>query len=88
MCANGWDTHDADVACREAFTEIYGTAVPLAYNEVDTLWLSGVDCVGNESRLSLCPHNGIGVVDNCTYVAGVKCSGNSFSVCVHVCVRV
>ena len=38
-------------------------------------WLSGVDCMGNETHLSSCPHNGIGVVDNCLFAAGVKCYG-------------
>ena len=29
--------------------------------------------MGNESKLSFCPHNGIGVVDDCAFVAGVEC---------------
>ena len=33
--------------------------------------------MGNESRLSLCSHNGIEVVNNCTSVAGVECYGKT-----------
>ena len=33
--------------------------------------------MGNESGLSLCPHNGIKLVNNCTMIAGVECYGKS-----------
>ena len=75
VCANGWDTNDANVVCQEKKLGSNGTAIQYAYNQSETLWLSGVDCVGNESQLSFCPHNGIGTVDNCTFAAGVECFG-------------
>ena len=78
VCANGWDTHDAIVVCQEERLGNNGTIIKFPYNQTETLWLSGVDCVGNESQLSFCPHNGIGVVEDCEFVAGVECFGNTF----------
>ena len=75
VCANGWDTVDATVVCREQKLGINATAFKITYNQSETSWLSGVDCVGNESQLSFCPHNGIGVVEDCEFVAGVECFG-------------
>ena len=75
VCANGWDTDDAVVVCQEAKLGSVGTAIQYAYNQTETLWLSGMDCMGNESQLSFCPHNGIGVVEDCAFVAGVECFG-------------
>ena len=75
VCANGWDTHDAIVVCQGEKLGSNGTAIHYTYNQSETLWLSGVDCVGNESQLSFCPHNGIGTADNCTFIAGVECFG-------------
>ena len=75
VCANGWDAYDAIVVCQEKILGNNGTAIQFPYNQTETLWLSGVDCVGNESQLSNCPHSGIGVVDECTFIAGVECFG-------------
>ena len=75
VCANGWDTLDAMVVCQEEKLGSNGTAIWFTYNQTETLWLSEVDCVGNESQLSFCPHNGIGVVNDCAFVAGVECFG-------------
>ena len=77
VCADGWDTHDAIVVCQEEGLGNNGTAIKFPYNnnETETVWLSGVDCMGNESQLSFCPHNGIGVVEDCEVVAGVECFG-------------
>jgi len=78
VCANDWDTFDATVVCRQTSLGTNGTAYQVTNNGSGTLWLSGVGCVGNESRLSQCPHNGIGVMSNCDQLsgfAGVHCSG-------------
>ena len=76
ICADGWDLVNAFVVCQETELGINGTATKYLYDDqVDTLWLSGVNCMGNESHLSLCPHTGIGVLDECEYVAGVECLG-------------
>ena len=77
MCANSWDTRDAIVVCREERLGNNGTALQSAYNQMEILWLSGVECMGNESQLSFCPHGGIGsyAVDDCPYVSAVECFG-------------
>ena len=75
VCADGWDTQDATVVCQEENLGSNGNAMQVAYNKTETLWISGVNCIGNESQLSFCPHNGIGILDNCAFVAGVECFG-------------
>ena len=75
VCSDRWDTHDATVVCQETNLGTNGIATQLMYNMTETLWLSGVECMGNESQLSFCPHNGIGIVENCIFVAGVECYG-------------
>ena len=75
ICANGWDSSDAFVVCQETELGVNGTAIEYHYDQMETLWLSGVNCVGNESHLSLCPHNGIGVVNECAFIAAVECFG-------------
>ena len=75
VCSDGWDSYDATVVCQEKILGTSGNAIQVAYNKTETLWLSGVKCIGNESQLSFCPHTGFGIVDNCTSVAGVECFG-------------
>ena len=76
VCANEWDARDAMVVCREENLGSNGTVIEYNFSQTDTLWLSGVRCMGNESQLSYCPHNGLGLAEGCTAVAGVKCFGN------------
>ena len=73
ICSDGWDTHDATIICQETNLGTNGNATQMTYNRAETVWLSGVNCIGNESQLSFCPHNGIGVVEDCEFVAGVEC---------------
>ena len=77
VCANSWDTCDAIVVCREEKLGNNGTALQSAYNQMEILWLNRVECMGNESQLSFCPHSGIGAyaVDDCPYVSAVECFG-------------
>ena len=80
VCANDWDTFDATVVCNETSLGTIGTVYQVTNNGSGTLWLSGVDCVGNEPHLSQCPHNGIGVIGNCDRLsgfAGVQCTGKT-----------
>ena len=81
VCSNGWDTHDATVVCQQKILGTNGIATQLTYNKTETVWLNGVNCVGNEPQLSLCPHNGIGIVNDCTFVAGVECFGKKIIMC-------
>ena len=82
VCANGWDSRDASVVCQEKNLGTNGTATQIASNQTGILWLSGVDCMGNEPQLSSCVHGGIGVVDDCPFVAGVECFGNNLHICI------
>ena len=76
VCANGWDTDDGIVVCWQTKLGSNATAIQYNYNQTGKLWLNGVDCIGNESQLSSCPHNGLGVVDDdCEFIAGVECFG-------------
>ena len=75
VCSSGWDTHDATVVCQEKSLGINGNAVQFSNDKNEIVLLSGVNCIGNETRLSRCLHNGIGTVENCTFIAGVECSG-------------
>jgi len=77
VCASDWDMFDATVVCQETHLGDNGTAYQVTNNGSGTLWLSGVGCVGNESHLSQCPHNGIGVMSNCDHFAGVHCYGKN-----------
>ena len=77
VCGSGWDMHDAIVVCQEKKLGSDGTAIQYTYNQTEMVWLSGVDCMGNESQLSFCPHKGLGVVDDCASVAGVECFGTA-----------
>ena len=86
VCANDWDIHDAIVVCREENLGNNGTAITFPYYRTATLWLSRVDCMGNESQLSFCPHNGLGIVDDCASVAGVECFGKLLYVPIASCV--
>ena len=73
VCSDGWDSYDATVVCQEEKLGTNGNATQMSYNKTEIVLISGFNCVGDESQLSFCPHSGIGVVDNCTLVAGVEC---------------
>ncbi|VDI52977.1 deleted in malignant brain tumors 1 protein [Mytilus galloprovincialis] len=59
ICDAGWDNKDASVFCRQfGFTE--GVALPSAtYGQGrGPIWLSHLQCNGNEKNLHSCPHRG------------------------------
>ena len=73
---------DATVVCRE-LGFLNGTAVIQAHFGMGSgpVWLDQVDCLGNETKLSHCTHNGAGNVGNCSHAqdSGVTCSKKSGS---------
>ena len=79
ICDNEWNDIDATVACRQ-LGFLNGTAAGQTHfgSGSGPVWLSQVDCLGNESKLSDCMHNQTGSVGNCSHAqdAGVQCSAN------------
>ena len=73
VCADQWDKHDADVACRmmyfdgslSAFSNKFGPTKPV-------VWINKMQCTGNESSLFSCEHGALGTHD-CKDKAGVVC---------------
>ena len=80
VCDDEWDDIDASVVCRDLGL-LGGTATRQAQYGSGTgpVWLSQVDCLGNENKLSHCNHNGAGVIGNCSNAqdAGVQCKPKS-----------
>ena len=79
VCGVGWDLDDADVACRQLG---FLGALTLLGNDtisegVGVVWLEGVGCHGNESRLTECQLSGWGL-SQCDHTQdiGITCDGN------------
>ncbi|XP_022807798.1 deleted in malignant brain tumors 1 protein-like [Stylophora pistillata] len=63
ICDDSWDLQDADVVCHELG---YDGALSASGNAAfgrgtGPIWLDDVQCVGNETSISQCNHNGRGV---------------------------
>ena len=91
ICGVGWDFEDAEVACRQLG---YRGAQPLLDNGTfgpgsGVVWLEGIGCRGNESRLTECGLSGWGESE-CSHTqdVGVVCEAGTLGVCVCVCVCV
>ena len=62
MCDQQWDQKDADVVCRElGFERASVFHVDISDNSDDngTWWLNNVRCIGNESSIFSCLHDGL-----------------------------
>ena len=91
ICDDYWGLVDGDVICRQLN---YGHANAIFFRSFHSnvseslpIWLDNVACVGNESRIRDCKHNGWGR-HNCYYseTAGVQCTGpDSSRRCVERC---
>ena len=81
VCGEQWDLVDANVLCR-----LLGYNEALAYYQNitfkqsnNTLWLTDVQCVGNESSLFHCVNSGWGKrTCNEGFAAGATCSDRSW----------
>ena len=78
ICDSGWDDIDATVVCRE-LGFVNGTATQQFGSGSGPVWLNQVRCLGNESKLSHCLHNGAGNVGSSLHAqdVGVHCSGKT-----------
>ena len=81
ICDDGWGTNDANVVCKQLGYARVKSVQPNAYfgQGKGQIWLDDLACVGNETNLGQCMHNGWGSHD-CTHSkdAGVVCDkGNA-----------
>ena len=79
VCHDDWDINDAHVVCRQLgflfALDVYGNA---RYGQgTGPILLHDINCLGNESSLLSCRHNGVGN-HNCDHSqdVGVLCRGN------------
>ena len=77
VCGTGWDISDAEVVCQSlgnAGASAYSVNLTIVNQANNTVWLSGVRCIGNETSLSECAHDGWGE-NSCAEngAAGVTC---------------
>lgn len=85
ICATGWDVRDANVVCnqlgyRSAINAVQGTVFGISLGPI---FLSNVDCRGDEKTISDCIGDGIGTYDqNCDHTtdAGVQCVGRKYQI--------
>lgn len=78
VCDDYWDLTDATVVCRQLGYQQAEEALRYAYFGPGSgpIWMDDVHCVGHETSLDQCPHNGIGS-HNCGHGedASVRCTG-------------
>ena len=55
VCDDRWTTEDAQVVCQQLGYQGAAVALTSSYfgNGIGNIWMDGVDCVGNESRLQV-----------------------------------
>ncbi|XP_078379703.1 scavenger receptor cysteine-rich domain superfamily protein-like isoform X2 [Oculina patagonica] len=80
VCDDQWDKQDADVVCRElGYTNSSALqSIDASNQEHETIWTNNVQCVGNESSLLSCRHDGWKLNGSCgnNQRAGLVCSGS------------
>ena len=84
ICDDGWDDINTDIVCRQLGLFNGTTTGQDQYGSSSgPVWLSQVNCSGNESKLSHCLHPGAGYIGNCSHVqdVAVKCSPQGTYVC-------
>eukprot|EP00116_Pleurobrachia_bachei_P005593 sb/3465855/ len=86
MCADGWDVYDATVYCNKlpgygfGGIDIPGLSENIASRE--DVWLTNVDCQGNENSVYNCSHGGwdlVGTSCNKKNYAGAQCFKSGYS---------
>ena len=91
VCDDGWDLNDAQVVCGQlgfdSATDVISTQNSAHYGQGSgQILLSNVNCVGNESTIVNCSHNGWGI-NSCSHDedAGVRCSASFGNLCICIC---
>ena len=81
--------NNAIVVCRElgyhqGIAEVF--SYPRYGQGSGPIWLTRLDCIGNETSLHYCPHAGVGNTGQCGHNddVGVRCQGTCIMVHVHV----
>ena len=79
VCEESFSLNSANVACRRlGFPGAVSVQITPTSYSTTPLWLSGVQCIGNETGLEQCPHLGFGKSGNSCghmYHVGVVCIG-------------
>ena len=86
ICDDGWDDIDTTVVCRELGFLNGTTTIDRYGSSSGPVWLSQVSCLGNESKLSYCMHNGAGVVGDCSHSqdVAVQCTPHGMYIAVRL----
>ena len=88
VCDKGWSLIDAQVVCTQLGLGQATDALPRAYYRqgIGRIWLSNVNCRGNELSIEGCPHSGWGI-HSCAHTddAGVRCTKPG--ILLHFCDR-
>ena len=78
ICDDSWDIQDARVVCHQlGYPDAVAAPLSAYYGQgTGPIWLDDVQCLGTESDLFACVHNGFGN-HNCEHDkdASVECSG-------------
>jgi len=77
ICDDLWDIRDARVACRQlGLADAVRTTGSVFFDgSTGPIYLDDVMCIGNETRLENCSHNGVGIHDCGNFEdAGVVCT--------------
>ena len=75
VCDDSWDTADATVVCRQlGYSSAWGYGSARYGQGSGPIWLSKLNCMGNESNLTDCNQFKVGT-KNCTHSndASVRC---------------
>ncbi len=87
VCDNDWDINDARVVCRQLGFQVALTAYQAGIfgRTTGQIWLGDVNCTGDESSLSSCSHQGLGV-HNCRHAedARVGCTNSEGEPCYFI----